>query len=276
MPEGPETHRMADQIERAIGGKLADHLFFAFDHLKRFQRKLKRRRILSVRARGKAILTSFEGGLTVYSHNQLYGKWFVRKRDLYPDTRRQLRFAIHTAEHSALLYSASDIEVLDDEGLVTQAYLSRLGPDLLDGSIQPEAVIERASSDRFLKRRLGALLLDQSFLAGVGNYLRSEILFDAGVHPEFRPADCSDKQLRKLAQQALVLARRSYRTAGITNEPKRVRDLKKKGKRRPEYRFMVFAREGKLCYRCRGRIRKIQFSSRRLYFCPGCQPGTVR
>jgi endonuclease-8 len=209
MPEGPEIHRAAAQIARAIGGQRAEQVFFAFPALKRFEMVLQRRKIASVRACGKAILTSFEGGLTVYSHNQLYGKWFVRKRDLYPKTRRQLRFAVHTAEHSALLYSASDIDVLDEAGLAQQAYLARLGPDLLDPSVKQSDVFDRLQSNRFRQRQLGASLLDQGFLAGVGNYLRSEILFDAGLHPKLRPSACGEVQLRKLAKRALALTRRS-------------------------------------------------------------------
>jgi endonuclease-8 len=275
MPEGPEIHRAAAQIARALSGRKAEGVFFAFDALKPFEGELEGRRIRSVLARGKAILTSFEGGLTVYSHNQLYGKWYVRKRDLYPQTSRQLRFAIHTAEHSALLYSASDIEVLDNKELAEQAYLARLGPDVLDTDVKHEDILAHVKDERFRRRQLGALLLDQAFLAGLGNYLRSEILFDASLHPKLRPADCDAEQLRRLARRAAALSRRSYRTRGITNEPERVRALRKRGKRRSEYRFMVFARAGRSCYRCKGRIRKIEFNSRRLYLCPNCQPAPI-
>jgi endonuclease-8 len=275
MPEGPEIHRAAAQIARALSGRKAERVFFAFDSLKPFEGMLEERKVDSVRARGKAILIAFEGGLTIYSHNQLYGKWFVRKRDLYPHTARQLRFAIHTADHSALLYSASDIEVLDEKGLSIHAYLTRLGPDVLDADVQYKQILEQVKGERFRRRQLGTLLLDQGFLAGLGNYLRSEILFDAGLHPKLRPADCDDAQLRRLAKRAFALSRRSYRTGGVTNDPERVRALKKKGKRRSEYRFMVFARAGRSCYRCRSRIQKLESNSRRLYLCPNCQPAPI-
>jgi endonuclease-8 len=217
-------------------------------------------------------LTRFSSGLVVYSHNQLYGKWFVCPAGEPPQTRRQLRFAVHTAETSALLYSASDIEVLDEVGLETQRYLARLGPDLLSPDVVVADVVERLKSGAFARRQLGHLLLDQGCLAGVGNYLRSEILYRARVHPAQRPCDLSDATLDRLASTALELSRRSFRTGGVTNDAERVARMKKRGKPRSEYRFLVFARAGERCYRCRQTIVRSDVGSRRLFWCPRCQP----
>jgi endonuclease-8 len=64
-------------------------------------------------------------------------------------------------------------------------------------------------------------MLDQSFIAGLGNYLRSEILFAAGLHPDLRPLDLSRKQVGDLARHTLQLSLRSYQTGGIINKPSR-------------------------------------------------------
>lgn len=56
-----------------------------------------------VRTVGKAMLTQFSCGLTVYSHNQLYGRWYIASGDNEPNTRRSLRFAIRSEVQSALL-----------------------------------------------------------------------------------------------------------------------------------------------------------------------------
>jgi endonuclease-8 len=108
---------------------------------------------------GKALLIRFEDGPTMYSHNQLYGRWFIRERGVLPSTRRQLRAAIHTPRASALLYSASQIEVLDDEGIAAHPYLSKLGLDLLSDGATPSRVRERMLEPRFRRRMLGGLLL---------------------------------------------------------------------------------------------------------------------
>jgi endonuclease-8 len=71
--------------------------------------------VCQVTARGKAILTRFSNGLTLYTHNQLYGRWLITTGGEYPDSSRQLRLAIHTGDHAALLYSAKDISILSDD-----------------------------------------------------------------------------------------------------------------------------------------------------------------
>src|SRR5690606_345971 len=110
------------------------------------------------------------------------------------------------------------------------------------------AVDLRLRDRRFSGRRLEGLLLDQGFLAGMGNYLRAEVLFEARLSPRLRPADLSDDERLRLAHALLDIPRHSYRTRGI--EPARGM--------RPDYlsdtpegfRFRVFDREGRPCPRC--------------------------
>ena len=128
-----------------------------------------------------------------------------------------------------------------------------------------QTIVDQLDSKRFMRRSLAALYLDQSFLAGLGNYLRSEILFGAGLHPTLRPTDLSPEQKRRLAQKTIEFCRRSYQTGGKTVTPGPGR-----GK---SDRFWVFARASKHCYNCGTCIRRENFSGRRLYFCPGCQRG---
>ena len=137
-------------------------------------------RVEWVSSRGKALLTHFDSGLTIYSHNQLYGRWYITRRDKPPRTNRTLRLAIYTETHSALLYSASEIEVHTPETLSSQKYLARLGPDALDDHVVWRDLLTRLQDPKCAGRSLAALYLDQSFVAGIGNYLRSEILFNAG------------------------------------------------------------------------------------------------
>lgn len=223
-----------------------------------------------VRPRGKALLTEFVGGLTVYSHNQLYGRWVVTDNGEVPTTGRQLRLALYTKRHACLLYSASAIEVLDKEGVAQHPFLNRLGPDVLETAI--EEIEGRYRDTSFQGRQLGALLLDQAFLAGLGNYLRSEILFMARVFPLARLGDVSREQRALLAEYTLALTRQSYRTEGVTNDLKSYEALRRAGRSFAESRYWVFDRETAPCYECGAEILKISVNSRRLYYCPRCQP----
>ncbi len=272
MPEGPEIRRAADRVAAAIEGRVADEVFFAFDELKVFEGELSGRRVDEVTTRGKAMLTRFSGGLSVYTHNQLYGRWYVMRNGRLPKIGRQLRFAVGAGDRRALLYSSSEIEVLDAEAERTHPFLSRLGPDVLSEAPSANDIVARLDETRFRGRQLGALLLDQSFVAGLGNYLRAEVLFESGVHPRRHGCDCSDNEKLRLADRVIALTKRTYRTRGVTLAPSRVAELKAAGVPRSGYRFWVYGRAGEPCRVCGCQVSVDAVGGRKCFFCPSCQP----
>jgi endonuclease-8 len=139
--------------------------------------------------------------------------------------------------------------------------------------VNDDVVFERFGRLAFRRRRLAGLLLDQGFFAGLGNYLRSEILFAARTNPLARPVDCDEAGARRISRSIVRLMRRSYRTGGITNSPSCVKRLRSRGWSRPEYRFAVFGRDGQACHVCGEIILRQELAGRRLYYCPGCQQG---
>ncbi len=271
MPEGPEIWRAADEISDAVRGKEIEELFFAFDELKKYEEELLGLKVDSVIPRGKAIITSFNNNLNLYSHNQLYGKWKIANRGETPDTNRSLRAAIHTRDKSALLYSASEIYVLNDEEVEEHDYIKKLGPDVVHPDTTYEEVLARYQDDIFKNRKLSTLLLDQGFLSGLGNYLRSEILFNAKVDPEVRPVDCTEEEIKALAKYSLELSRTSYQTGGVITPPELVQALKEEGATRREYRFFAYGREGKPCYKCGAPIEVIKTGGRKIFYCKNRQ-----
>ncbi len=272
MPEGPEIKLAADKIAKALVAQPIAEVFFAFEQLKPFEPILSAEEVVAVTPRGKALLIRFSNQRSIYTHSQLYGVWYTRPAYDYPSTKRQLRLAIHTAKKSALLYSASDILVLTDEEIAAHPFLQKLGPDVLEESTTVEQVRDRLLDRRFYRRSFPTLLLDQQFLCGLGNYLRSEVLFVAGIYPTLRPMDCTAEQIQKLAEAAIVLPRQSYATKGITNDLAIANALKTAGKPRYAYRHWVFGRQNQPCYVCTTPIVKESAGGRRVYYCPRCQP----
>ncbi|MDH3351214.1 MAG: endonuclease VIII [Gammaproteobacteria bacterium] len=272
MPEGPEIRLAADRVAKVLVGRPIAEVTFGLPALQRFERLLTGSTVTGVNTRGKAMLTRFDNGLTLYSHNQLYGRWYTTRRPSFPKTNRSLRVALHTERHSALLYSASDIEVLTDKQLSQHAFLGRIGPDILAPELTVEQVAMRLESDRFRNRALASLYLDQSFLAGIGNYLRSEILWAAGVEPSRKPADLSSAKRNRIARNTLQISRRSYRTRGVTVAPTLAARLKANGLTYRQRRFWVFGREGLSCHRCDTPIRRRSMGGRNIFVCSSCQP----
>ena len=274
MPEGPEIRRVADKLTRVLSGKRALKVQFAPDKFPRLQqagRSLSGRMMGAIEARGKALLTPFDSGATIYSHNQLYGQWAIY-RGAPPASHLQTRLSIATVTHTAVLYSASTIEVLDSDAIERHPYIAKLGVELLNPKITAPQVLAHISQPRFARRSLAVLLLDQSFLAGVGNYLRSEILFSAGLHPGACIAGLTAQERQALVDSALHIIWRSYRTGGITNDPAIAARLKSKGVGFGRYRHWVFDREGEPCHQCGHGISHVDAGNRNLFLCEYCQP----
>lgn len=262
MPEGPEIRRAADALAAAVLQQPLVTVWFAFDQLKHYEAALTGERIVAIEPRGKALLIHFSNHLSMYSHNQLYGVWQVVAAGVRPDTKRDLRVVLETAQQAILLYSASDITVGPSEEIRQHPFLQRLGPDVLDMGLNVATVIERLLSPQFCRRQLGGLLLNQGFLAGLGNYLRAEILWAAELAPTYRPQDLAPERLQALAEALLSVPRLSYATRGTVDESRHHGAL---------FRFKVFHRGGEPCERCGAMISKTTLNGRPFYACLVCQ-----
>lgn len=271
MPEGPEIRRAADRIAAVLEGRRVETVRVGLPRLQKAAAQLQGHRVQAVETRGKAMLVHFEHGLTVYSHNQLYGVWRVVSGLALPESRRSLRLLLQTATDSAILYSASDISVWPVEELGLHPFLARLGPDIMAADLAWRTIAQRLQRPQFTGRKLASLYLDQGFLAGIGNYLRSEILHAASLHPQRRAASLSPGERGRLARATLAISRRSYHTGGVTLAAPLARSLQRRALAWEQRRFAVFGRAESPCYRCGSRIVRREFNSRRLYFCPVCQ-----
>lgn len=254
-------------------GRVAERVEFHLPRLEAHGRRLGGQRIEAVTPRAKALLIRFSGGETLYSHNQLYGRWHVARVGRSPSTSRALRVCIANDRHVARLYSATDIELLDERGIAVHPYLAALGVDLLDPLTTASAVHAVTTDARFQRRSLASLLLDQGFCAGLGNYLRSEILFVAGLRHERRLGELNPAAQQRLAEVALGLTRQAYRSRGVTNDLERAAALKARGLPFAAYRHHVFARDGEPCWTCADTVLRIDVAGRGIYYCPTCQPG---
>ncbi len=271
MPEGPEIRRAADQLSAALAGRQARLIEFAFPALRAAAARLTGQTVTRIEPRGKAMLTHFSGGETIYSHNQLYGEWRLLRIGEAPRASLQVRLAIHTDETVAVLYSASAIEVWDTEDLGRHPYLRRLGVELLAPDTRAASVADQVNDQRWARKGVAGALLDQGFLAGVGNYLRSEILFVAGIEPNARIGELTPAGRQALARAALNLTRQSYRTGGITNDLVIAKRMQGAGAAFGRYRHWVFDRAGDPCHRCGTLIRRDEVGGRGLYWCMHCQ-----
>lgn len=270
MPEGPEVRRSADKIERAVANKPLT-CTFEYPSLVAVQEQFTDVQLTSIETYGKAFVLHFSNDLCIYVHLQLYGRWKTGRSKSIKPSRRTLRVRLETDTHYAALYSATNIEVLTPETIKDHPFIAKLGPDLLRKGYTASHVSRRLGKTSFGRRSLGALLLDQSMFAGIGNYLRSEILFRSGLLHSRKLNSLSKTERATLASMIHHTTIRAYQTAGITLDDQYVDIAKTKKWRRSAYRHFVFDREGEKCWVCQSEIQKVQVAGRRLYFCPSCQ-----
>ena len=271
MPEGPEIARAANKLAAVLVNKKVLLIEFAFTHLKPFAAAMIGSHINTVQARSKAMLIALDCGLTIYSHNQLYGRWAILAHGQAPQPGLQVRLAIHVDDAVAVLYSASAIEVWPSADIEQQPYLRKLGLELLAANATIDGVLAHITQPKFQGRRAATLLLDQSFLAGIGNYLRSDILYAARIHPDARMRDLTAMQTSALAHHALAMTQQSFATNGITNDLTIVKKLKNRGLKFGQYRHWVFDRAGEPCHVCGVAIARLDLSGRAVFWCVECQ-----
>jgi endonuclease-8 len=150
-------------------------------------------------------------------------------------------------------------ELLDLEQV--SAIHQRLGPDLLRPDARADVAWERITASR---RSLGALLLDQSVLSGVGNVYRAEGLFVAGLHPEIRGNELERRDFTRLWKTLRLQLAKGVKDRRIVTVPH------PEGRRatRSE-RTWVYGQ--RLCKRCEGPVRRWELGSRTMFACEHCQ-----
>ena len=96
-----------------------------------------------------------------------------------------------------------DVDLVPTGEVEQHPYIATLGPDVLDARTTPAIMRKQLEDRRFRARSLGSLVLDQRFAAGLGNYLRSDILFVAGLRASAKQQDLDGETRKKLARAIL-------------------------------------------------------------------------
>ena len=270
MPEGPETKRMVDSISKSLVGKEIISYRFFHEELLHLNSK-SHIKIIDALSKSKAIILRLDDGYSIISHNQLYGKWTFNLPKTVPKTNRQLRIEFITEKKAVRLWSATDISLYKSEYENLHPYIKKLGPDVLDIETTSETILNRLHNKKYKNRALGSILLDQSFISGLGNYLRSEILFFSELNHHQKSSMLNDKQNEKLSLVIKEVSIRAYKQKGKTIDFMSIGNTFGNISNFNRMRHMVFSREGKPCLLCSDTIIKVIQSSRRIYVCPTCQ-----
>lgn len=265
MPEGNETHRWAELHAGMFAGKkvYVDSPQGRFTDAAMVDGKM----LHAVLAVGKHLGYDF-GKIAgerriLHVHMGLYGD-FAEGKGLMPEPRGALRLRMWDKQNWLELRGPTDCSVWPETKW--EALLARLGPDPLNRD-SPKKIIERVGKR---KTAIGALLMDQSIISGVGNIYRAELLFRARISPFRAGAEVSPEQLRGIWKDACTLMPHGMVDRRIVTTRPRDRPHTKGDALREEAHY-VYRRQGRPCFLCGTKIETKVMGGRNLFWCPTCQ-----
>ncbi len=269
MPELPEVETVVRSLQPLLPGACIvgiDSVWpRAIADLQKKREMLIGQRIVAVARRAKYLILHLERGALVI-HLRMTGK-------LYPSpspaaNRKHLSAALALDDGRFLIFEDQRrfgriYFDLDPQALARR--FARIGPEPLDAGFTAESLRQMLHGRR---RQIKALLLDQSFVAGLGNIYVDESLWYAGIHPLTIAGDIPAAKVRRLHRGIRLCLRRSIAANGAT-----LRDFRFLGGEKGGYteRMLVFRRQGQPCRRCRATIQKQRLAGRGTHFCPRCQ-----
>lgn len=275
MPEGDTLFRAARTLQRALAGRRVERFESVYPALTRVDTDapLAGRTVTDVTARGKHLLMTFSGNLVLHTHMRMHGSWHIyRHGERWRAPARDLRIRLDTDMYIALAFNVPVAEFLTSEALARHERLQALGPDLTDPHFD-RAEVRRRMAGRATDP-IHDVLLDQRVLAGIGNVLKSEVLFVARVNP-FTPAGAlTDEQFERVMTVALRLMRLNTTDADRTPH---IVGRRTTGSLNPANKLFVYGRSGKPCRVCGNAIqlKKSGTDVRLTYWCPECQKEEV-
>ena len=262
MPEGHTIHRLARDQRRDLRGRRV----VASSPQGRFAEgaaRLDGAVPTRIEAWGKHLFHHYDSGDVLHVQLGLIGK-FRRRPSPPPEPVGVVRLRLEGDERTWDLSGPAICAVITPDDVDRR--VAKLGPDPLRPDADPERFVARV---RRSKKPIGALLLDQDVIAGVGNVYRAEFLFLAGIHPETAGSALTDEQVRELWDLAVEHLKAGVRRNRIvTVDPAEVGIPLSRITRADA----VYAYHREQCLRCGDRLQRLEVAGRRIDACPTCQP----
>jgi formamidopyrimidine-DNA glycosylase len=221
--------------------------------------------------RGKNILISLSGDLTLWIHLKMTGKLLSAPPSAPRDKHDLVLFDLEPdGPHSAVNHLRFNdyrrfgrLRLFPNDELWQQDGLRDLGPEPLEITVADFVALCRVHA-----RMIKPALLDQKFLAGIGNIYADESLYLSRIHPTRQTSSLSKDKLKELHGHIQSILRRSIRMLGTTVISYAGVDGASGSFQRM---LRVYGRDGEPCGVCSARIVRMKMGARSAHFCPRCQ-----
>jgi formamidopyrimidine-DNA glycosylase len=278
MPELPEVEVIRRDLEKeVVGKKIKSVEVTGLRSVRRHRNKkefiglLEGRKIVAVQRRGKYLVLRLDDPEAVIVHLGMSGQ-LLRAKSAREKAPKHTHVAITFTQGGLLRFvdprtfgemfvtKYDDIEERVDE-------LAHLGLDPLETALSWE-LFGRMLAER--PTRLKNLLMDQKFIAGIGNVYSDEILFQAGLKWDRMSDSLSQQEVRRLYRAIVETLQDAVKYRGSSLADEQYVDLFGNPGEYQNY-HQVYDREGLACQRCRREIQRARFSNRSTFYCEACQ-----
>ncbi|MCX5709372.1 MAG: DNA-formamidopyrimidine glycosylase [Candidatus Omnitrophica bacterium] len=265
MPELPEVETIKRDLEKIIIGKKIVEVCVHHPAVVRepgvekFKKALTGVSVKRVLRRAKVLILELSNGKALVIHLKMTGQL------VYPGDGLKSRVSFHLSNGKILDFNDQrlfgELRVMDDWR--TLKFIQGLGPEPFD--ITAEEFKEMLAKK---KTKIKPLLMDQTFVSGIGNLYAAEVLFRANIDPERSAQGLSGGEKEKLFQTIKKVLQEAIHYGGSS-----VDDYVRVSGERGNYarHHKVYGREGKPCLVCKTLIKRTALGGRGTYFCPKCQ-----
>jgi formamidopyrimidine-DNA glycosylase len=273
MPELPEVETVVRGLRGPLVGRTVRGMWYDWGRIihspdaAEFAVRITGQTFRAVERRAKYIICHLDTDSLIV-HLKMTGRLYVVGDEAQDEADRWLHFRLQLDNGQQLRFS--------DARKFGRVYLTA-DVETITGGLGPEPLADDFTADDFRQRLAGrqralkALLLDQTFIAGVGNIYADEALHRAGLHPLRRAATLTPAEAARLYD-----AVRAALQTGIVYEGASVNWYRKPDGTTGESQahFLAYGRDGQPCLSCGHPIEKIRVAQRGTHFCPVCQPFT--
>lgn len=273
MPELPEVETVRRTLEKNIVGLTISGVELKLPKIIRspapeeFTEQVTGKKITAVKRRGKYLLLFLDRETVLVIHLRMTGQMVYARAETARPKHTHLIFAL--SDGNQLRYTDirqfGTIILTPQQDLDKVKGLSNLGPEPLEPGFT-KGYLRRELKRR--RARIKSLLLEQTFVAGLGNIYADEALYKARLHPERLASSLSPREVANLYQAIVDVLQ-----AGIENRGTSMRDYVDGDGRTGNFQklLQVYSRQGECCRHCGCTIERIKVGGRSSYHCPECQ-----
>ncbi|MHB1125714.1 MAG: bifunctional DNA-formamidopyrimidine glycosylase/DNA-(apurinic or apyrimidinic site) lyase [Bacillota bacterium] len=273
MPELPEVETVKRTLEPCLSGKTIDSVSVFMPKiiqepaLEQFELILAGKKITGVDRRGKYLLINLSEGYLLIVHLRMTGRLLYVRKDAPVEKHTHVIFSLEGSHDLRFVDQRQFgwMYLVRNNQLNKAGGLAGLGPEPLSPELTPEMLAAMLAGKN---TKMKTLLLDQRFLAGIGNIYADEILFAAKLHPQRTASSLDQVEIERLYRCI-----REVLAAGIRNRGTTIRDYVDGGGQIGEHQHHlgVYGREGRACKDCGQPVERMRMSGRSTFHCSRCQ-----